>query len=466
MAPTILLGQIHGHPQGATTRNDGDLIDRIVIRHHAANDGVSSLMVGCHLFFALGHHHGLALGAHHDLVLRPLELVHAHQAFVKTGSKQSGFIDQVRQIGPRESRRPPGDDGCIHIFPQGHLAHVHLEDLLAATNIGQTNHDLTVETTRSQQGRIQNIRTVGGRNDDDRLMSFKTIHLDQHLVQGLLTLVVTAAQTGTPLAPYRIDFVDEDDARGRLLGLLEHIPHPRCPHPDEHFDEIRTGDGEKRHLGFTGNRLGQQRLTSPRLADHQDALGDLAAQFLETGWILKVIDQLFDIFLGFITASDVGKGSFDLIFTHQTGTALTERHGALTATALHLAHEEDPNADQQQHREPGDEDGAQQTRLFRHLADHLDVVLDQTVEQIVIIERHDGAELVTVAFHTIDYLAINANFPDLLLRQFGDERGVIHLSPRAIAGAEALEQRHQHHGDDQPKNQVFRHITQIVNLAM
>src|SRR5580704_3619268 len=50
---------------------------------------------------------------------------------------------------------------------------------------------------RSQQRRVQDVRSVGRRDDDDALRRVKAVHLVQHLVQHLLALVVAATQTGT-----------------------------------------------------------------------------------------------------------------------------------------------------------------------------------------------------------------------------------------------------------------------------
>jgi hypothetical protein len=52
--------------------------------------------------------------------------------------------------------------------------------------------------------------------------------------------------------------------------------------------------------------------------------------------------------------------------------ALAERERAAAAAALHLAHEEDPHADQQQHREPGDEDLREEALLLLGLRLDLD----------------------------------------------------------------------------------------------
>ena len=201
---------------------------------------------------------------------------------------------------------------------------MHLEDLLTTTNIRQSHHHLAIKTTRTQQSRIQHIRTVGGSNHNDCLMAFKAIHLNQHLVQRLLPLIVTTAKTCATLTPYCINFINEDDTGCRLLGLFKHVAHAGGTDTDKHLDKIGTRDREEGNLGFTGNGLGQQSLTCTRLANHENAFGDLAAQFLEAGWILEVVNQLFHLFFGLIATSHISKGGLDLIFTHQTGTALAK----------------------------------------------------------------------------------------------------------------------------------------------
>ena len=40
------------------------------------------------------------------------------------------------------------------------------------------------------------------------------------------------------VATDRVDFVDEDDARRVLLGLVEHVAHAAGADTDEHLDEI------------------------------------------------------------------------------------------------------------------------------------------------------------------------------------------------------------------------------------
>ncbi len=89
------------------------------------------------LLLFLGHDHGLALGTHHDLVLGLLELLHVDHALVAAGGEQRRFVDQVGQVGTGEARRAAREDGGVDVGRQRHLAHVHLQDLLAATHIRQ-----------------------------------------------------------------------------------------------------------------------------------------------------------------------------------------------------------------------------------------------------------------------------------------------------------------------------------------
>ncbi len=452
VAPAILLRQVHGHTQRTTARNDGNLVDRVMIRHHATDNGVTRFVIGRHLLLGLFHHHGATFCAHHDLVLRLLELSHGdHTATFASGEERS-FVDQVSKVSAGEAGRAAGNQRRVDIICQRNLAHVYFQDLLATTDIRQTDHNLTVETARTQQCRIQYVRTVGGSNDDDAFIAFKTIHLDQHLVKSLLTLIMTTTQTGATLATDGVDFIDEDDAGRGFLGLLEHVAYPGGTDTDEHLHEIGTRDGEERHLGLTRNGLGQQSFTGTGRTNQQHTGRDLATQFLEFARVAQIVDQLLHLFLGFIATCNVSKGGLDLIFAHQASLALAKRHGTFATAALHLTHEEDPDTDQQQHREPGDEDRGQQRRLFRLLAHHFDIVIEHVVEQLGIRRRDDGGESFTSTLDAINDLTVHPHFTDLLLGHLFNEAGIVQLATGGIAGAEAIEHRHQNDGDDQPQD--------------
>src|SRR5690606_25003403 len=329
-----------------------------------------------------------------------------------------------------------------------------------------TDHHLTVETPRSQQGRVEHIRTVGCGNDNDAVIHFETVHLHQQLVEGLLALVMTTAQSGATVATNGVDLVDEDDAGRMLLGLLEHVTHTAGADPDEHFDEIRAGNGEERHLGLTCNGLGQQRLAGTGRADHQHPARNAATEALELARITQELDQLTNLFLGLIAAGNIGQCSLDLILGEQARLGLAEAHGAATAaaTALHLAHKKHEHSDDHQNREAGHQQLGPDALPLRLLADDLDVVVDQILDQATILDRRaNGLKGRAVEVLATDDVAIDSDLPDLALLHLLDELGIVQLAGLARAG-KIVHHRDQDGCDDQPQDQVLCHVVQFATL--
>jgi len=240
-----------------------------VLRHQSTDNGVPGFVIGGVGLLLLGHHHGTALGAHHDLVAGLFKLLHGHQAAIGARRKKRCLIDQVGEVGTGKSWRTAGQHTQADALIHGHLAYMHLENLLATADIRQPHIHLAVETTGAQQGLVEHVGAIGGGDHNYAFVAFKTVHFHQQLVEGLLALVVTAAIAAAAMATYGINLIDKDNAGGRLLGLLEHVAHPGSADTDKHFHKIGTGDGEKRHLCLTGNSLGEQGFTGTRRADHQ-----------------------------------------------------------------------------------------------------------------------------------------------------------------------------------------------------
>ena len=115
----------------------------------------------------------------------------------------------------------------------------------AALDVGPVEDDLAVEPARAQERRVEDVGAVGGGHHDHVRVRVEAVHLDQDLVEGLLALVVRAAQAGAALATDRVDLVDEHDARRVALGLLEQVAHARGADADEHLDELRAGDARR-----------------------------------------------------------------------------------------------------------------------------------------------------------------------------------------------------------------------------
>ena len=226
------------------------------------------------------------------------------------------------------------------------------QNLFTPAHIRVGHHHLAVKATRAQQGGIQHIRAVGGRDQDHPLIGLKPIHFHQQLVQGLLPLIIAAAHADAAMATDRINFINKDDAGGIFLGLLKHIAHTAGSYPDEHFDEIGTRNGEEWHASLTRNGTRQQGFPRSRGANQQHSFRNFGAQFLELLRRLKEFHHLLQLLLGLINAGNVVKGHLPMFFGQHAGTATAKAH-RLAPAALHLAHKEYPHPDKQQHGEPG-----------------------------------------------------------------------------------------------------------------
>src|SRR5216684_5051878 len=122
------------------------------------------------------------------------------------------------------------------------------QDGLAATSFGEIYRDLPVETPRSQQGWIEHVRSVRGGQDNDRLVGLEAIQLHQQLLQRLFPFIIAGeSRCSTARSPNRVDFIDKDDTRSVLLGLLKEIAHAAGSHADKQFDKGGSTGAEERH---------------------------------------------------------------------------------------------------------------------------------------------------------------------------------------------------------------------------
>ncbi len=225
--------------------------------------------------------------------------------------EQSGLVDEVRQVGPDHARSRGGDSAQVDIRAERDRAGVYLEDLLSALAVGRLNGDATVEPARAEQGLVEHVGPVRGCDHDHAGRRVEPVHLGEDLVQGLLPLVVAAAEAGRAggtRAADRVELVDEHDGgRGRLC-LREEVADAGCADADDRFDELGCGQREERHSRLARDRAGEERLPGPGRAAQKDPVGDPAAEpkvFLRAA---KEVDDLGELVLRLIDPRDVREG--------------------------------------------------------------------------------------------------------------------------------------------------------------
>ncbi|MNU56507.1 hypothetical protein D3C71_456040 [compost metagenome] len=337
---------------------------------------------------------------------------------------------------------------------------MHVQDLFTAADIGQADGHLTVETARTQQRFVEHVGAVGGGHDDHAGVRFKTVHLDQQLVQGLFALIIAAAHAGAAVTANSVDLIDEDDARRMLFRVFKHVAHAAGTDADEHFHEVGTGNREERHLGFAGDGARQQGFTRARRTDHQHAAGNAAAQFLEFARVLEEVDHFVDFFFRFVATGDIGEGDGVAGFIHHARLRLAERECPALAAALHLTHEEYPHADQQQHGEPGNKNSLQERRFLRRTHIEMHAIVAQVADQALVEAGGGGTHLGVVHQLGGDRRTFDHDILDALgfdfIQQIGISDGLA-----AACGAmtvELLEQHEQQQQYDYPDGRFGKHV--------
>ena len=296
-----------------------------------------------------------------------------------------------------------------------------LEDALAAAHVGAIDHHAAVEAAGTKERGIEHVGTVGRGHEDDALGAFEAVHLDEELVQGLLALVVAAAEAGAAMTADRVDLIDEDDAGRALLALFEEVADAGGAHTHEHLDEVGTGDREEGHVGFAGDGAGEERLAGARRAHQQDALGNAAAELLELLGLLEELDDLLQLFLRFLDPGHVLERDLALLRREQPRLGLAEGHG-LVAARLHLTHEEDPDAEENGVGGERDQDRGEGGGLVVEDID-LDLLGEKVVEGLVVAVGHNGLERVARGALPADLAAVHRDFLDVPGVDLGHEVG-------------------------------------------
>ena len=347
----LVLGR-HDHrvPEGPAARQDRHLGDRVGVPERGRDQGVTALVVRGDLDLLGVHDPRALLRSRDDAVDRLVQRVVRDGLLAGAGGEQRGLVEHVGQVGTGEPGGAAGDDVQVDVRRHRLALRVHREDPLAALEVGRVHGDLAVEAARAQQRGVEDVGAVGGRDEDDVRVDVEAVHLDEHLVERLLALVVPAAHAGAAVAADGVDLVDEDDRRGVLLGLVEQVTDAAGADADEHLDEVRAGDRVERHARLTGDRAGEQRLAGPGRAVQQHALGDLGADGLELGRLREELLDLLELLDRLVDTRDVRERDLRGLLVDQLGLRLAEAHDA-RAAALHVRHQEPEDGQDDDQRE-------------------------------------------------------------------------------------------------------------------
>ena len=253
-----------------------------------------------------------------------------------------------------------------------------------------------------------------------------------------------------------VDFVDEDDARSVLLALLEQVADAACAHADEHLHEVGARDAEERNVGFAGYRTGQQGLAGSGRADQQHALGNASAQLLELLRFAQELDNLLELFLGFIHAGNVFERHLLLLHGEQARPALAERQRFVPAS-LHLADHDEPQCAQQDERRQVQQPGWPAAGLSVLHRD-VDALVAQFLDHVGVAGHDCSVEAGLVVLELAsDFLANNRHFADVALVHLGEELREIDFAifRSRVRALDDLPQQNAREHDHEPEHDRF-----------
>ena len=143
-------------------------------------------------------------------------------------------------------------------------------------------------------------------------------------------------------------------------------------------------------------------------------------------------------------------------FGQELGLGFAKAHRTARA-ALHLAHEEYPDAKDDDHRQPGNQNAEKRCRTIRQRAGGNDDILAfQTADEIGIARRIGGKGRAIIEIGANNSVTLDFNPFDLARIHIGKKLRIFDLSRyRALRRVlEKREQGHEQQGDDRPEREI------------
>ena len=377
---------------------------------------------------------------------------------------QGGLVDEQRDVGAGGARDGGGDPLEVDVIGERHVLGVDLEDLDAARLVGRVDRDAAVEAARAKQRGVEDLGAVGRAEDDHVRARLEAVHLGEDLVERLLALVVAAADAGVVArarAADRVELVDEDDRRRRLLRLLEEVADAGGPHPHDRLDELARGEVEEGGVRLAGDGAGEQGLAGPRRPVEQDAVRDPGPDLRVARRVPQEVDDFDQLVLGLVDAGHVLEvDSLLLIGIDAPGVGAAEAaEDAAPSRSGLAAGDPDEEADDEQPRQEAEDEGPEDRAAgIRRLGVDRHARLGEDVGELgVIDERGDlGLELVDleglvtagrvvarlVLQLPLDRVALRADLADVLRLDLVDEE-------RLVGDARAVRRAAGQEGDEE-----------------
>ena len=215
-------------------------------------------------------------------------------------------LADLGQVGAAEAVRRLGQVVEVHVLGDGRLAQRRLEYVDARLLVRQRDVDELIEATGAQHGRVDDVRPVGGADDEHVLLGAHAVHFGEHLVDDAIGGAAAVAAAAAARLGYGVELVEEEHTRRRLARLVEHVAHVRLRLAEPHGEQLGALDRDEVGLALVGDGLGEQRLAAAGRAVEEDAARRRHAELEELLRMLdRILDELLELALDVLEAADV-----------------------------------------------------------------------------------------------------------------------------------------------------------------
>jgi hypothetical protein len=152
---------------------------------------VPALVVGEDPALLLGQHLP-PLQAGDDTLERGVEISVGQLLVAAPAGEDRCLVADVRQLGACQTRRLPGDDAQIDVRAERLGGRAPAHNRFPARQVRRRNQHLAVETTRTQQRRIEILDPVRCPDHHHLLRPLESVQLHEQLIQRLILLPVEA----------------------------------------------------------------------------------------------------------------------------------------------------------------------------------------------------------------------------------------------------------------------------------
>ena len=166
------VGSVSVQPERPAARDDRHLVDRVGVGQHVADERVAALVVGDDRASRARRSPGSCARARRST--RSIASSSCGMPICLrscAGREQRGLVHQVGEVGAGEAGRAPGQHVEVDAGRERLALGVHLEDRLAALEVGAVDDDLAVEAAGPQQRRVEDVGPVGGGDAGSRRSS-------------------------------------------------------------------------------------------------------------------------------------------------------------------------------------------------------------------------------------------------------------------------------------------------------